>query len=434
MGGAAHDMEILMHGHGGHGHGHGAATAHGESAEDSGAPFMTADKVILLLGLVTYGIGQSILYVVFPPLVEEIGLTLSQFGLIFSISNLMLAVAAVYWGRMSDRVGRKPLLLLGLFGYALGTTIVALSLEWGLRGSPTPWVLFGVIVLARLIYAGLASAINPTATAYFADTTTRAQRSRGMALLGMSSGIGTMLGPVIGGSLAFISVIFPMYVAIALSLLAIVLIAVMLKEPEKIPVPEHEQGKKLKWYDSRILPFLIMFFCLWTFFTLNQITVAFYLDKVIGIEGSANIAQATATALFCMAIWAVLMQAVFIQKLEVGPRIMLRIGPPVFALGMLALLMANGMILVCVAFSLFGISMALGNAGIAGGASLSVEPHEQGAIGGLLSAAPILGMVVGPMLGPTLFDKLGPTVPVTVGMVAFALLSVYAFTINVPDN
>jgi MFS family permease len=419
-----------MHGHGGHGQ----PATHDNAAAESGAPFLTADKIILLLGLVTYGIGQSILFVVFPPLVEQIGLTLTQFGLIFSISNLMLALAAVYWGRMSDKVGRKPLLLLGLFGYALGTTIVALSLEWGLRGSPAPWLLFGVIVLARLIYAGLASAINPSATAYLADTTTREQRARGMALLGMSSGIGTMLGPVIGGSLAFISVIFPMYVAVALALLAMVLIALKLNEPEKPPVPEHEQGKKLRWHDSRIRPFLIMFFSLWTFFTLNQITVAFYLEKVIGIEGSASVARATATALFAMAIWAVLMQAIVIQKLQVKPGTMLRIGPPVFALGMFTLLMADSMVLVWVSFSLFGISMALGNAGIAGGASLSVEPHEQGAVGGLLSAAPILGMVLGPLLGPVLFDKFGPTVPVTVGAVAFTLLSVYAFTIKVPDK
>jgi MFS family permease len=321
-----------------------------------------------------------------------------------------------------------------LFGYALGTTIVALSLEWGLRGSPAPWILFTVIVLARLIYAALASAINPSATAYLADTTTREQRARGMALLGMSSAIGTMLGPVIGGSLAFISVIFPMYVAVALALLALLLIALMLKEPEKAPVPAHEKGKKLKWHDSRIRPFLIMFFCLWTFFTLNQITVAFYLEKVIGIEGSASVARATATALFCMAIWAVLMQAVVIQKLQVKPGIMLRIGPPVFALGMFTLLIADGMFLVCVAFSMFGVSMALGNAGIAGGASLSVEPHEQGAIGGLLSAAPILGMVVGPLLGPVLFDQFGPSVPVATGAIAFTLLSIYAFTIRVPDK
>ena len=399
----------------------------------SDGAFLTGDKLVLLLGLVTYGIGQSVLFVVFPPLVEEIGLSMTQFGLVFAISNLMLAIAAVYWGRMSDRVGRKPMLILGLFGYAVGTTVVALTLEWGLSGARAPWVLFGVIVFARLIYAGLASAINPSATAYIADTTTREQRARGMALMGMTSGIGTMLGPVIGGGLAFVSVIFPLYFAVGLAILALVLIAVVLKEPEKAAVSSQHAPGKLAWHDSRVLPFLIMFFCFWMFFTMNQIIVAFYLEKKIGIEGSADVARAAATALFAMAIWAVLMQAVVIQKMNVGPRVMLRTACPVFVAGMLALLLADSMPLVWVAFSLFGISMALGNAGIAGGASLSVEPHEQGAIGGLLSAAPILGMVAGPLLGPLLFDQFGPTAPVAAGAVAFALLAIYAFTIQVPD-
>jgi MFS family permease len=334
---------------------------------------------------------------------------------------------------MSDRVGRKPMLILGLFGYAAGTSIVALTLEWGLSGTRAPWVLFGVIVFARLIYAGLASAINPSATAYIADTTTREQRARGMALMGMTSGIGTMLGPVIGGGLAFISVIFPLYFAVALSLVALALIAFVLKEPERPAQAPHHSAKKLAWNDRRVLPFLIMFFCFWMFFTMNQIIVAFYLEKKIGIEGSADVARAAATALFAMAIWAVLMQAVVIQKMRVRPRAMLRAACPIFVLGMLAFLLAESMPLVWVAFSLFGISMALGNAGIAGGASLSVDPHEQGAIGGLLSAAPLLGMVAGPLLGPLLFDQFGPTAPVAVGAAAFAALAIYAFSIQVPD-
>ena len=78
--------------------------------------------------------------------------------------------------------------------------------------------------------------------------------------------------------------------------------------------------------------------------------------------------------------------------------------------------------------------MALANAGIAGGASLSVEPHEQGAIGGMLSAAPILGMVMGPLLGPWLFEAIGPKAPAMAGIIAFLLLSVYAFRIEVPER
>jgi MFS family permease len=135
-----------------------------------------------------------------------------------------------------------------------------------------------------------------------------------------------------------------------------------------------------------------------------------------------------------MAVWAVLMQAVVIQKLQVGAGKMLRIGCPVFVAGLACLLLANSMLLVWVAFSMFGVSMALANAGIAGGASLSVEPHEQGAVGGLLSAAPILGMVMGPLLGPWLFEAFGPQAPALAGLIAFAGLSVYALTITVPER
>jgi len=392
--------------------------------------FLTADKIILLVSLVTYGMGQSVLFVVFPPLVETIGLTKTQFGLIFSISNIVLATGAVFWGRLSDKVGRKPLLLLGLFGYALGTSMLALALEWGVRGTPAPLMLFGAIVFARLIYASLASAINPSATAYLADTTTREQRSQGMALLGMTSGIGTMLGPVMGGALAFISIIFPLYVVIGLSLLAMLLLAFKLKEPTK-HADHSKEVSKLSWFDPRVRPFLLLFFFFWMGFTMNQIIAAFYLEQQIGIEGSVNVARAAASALFAMAIFATISQLFIIRKSGLGPQQMLRIGFPAFAVGATILLFATSMIGVWVAFSVFGVSMALANAGIAGGASLSVEPHEQGAMGGLLSAAPILGMVVGPLAGPALFDAFGPQAPVLATAVGFALASVYAFTVKV---
>jgi len=395
---------------------------------------MTADKVFLLFGMVTYGIGQSVLYIVFPPLVKDIGLTLSQYGWIMSISNLVLALSAIYWGRRSDKVGRKPTLLLGLFGYALGTLGVALSLEWGVRGSPEPWLLFGVILLARMVYGSLASAINPSATGYMADTTSRENRARGMALLGMTSGIGTILGPALGGALAFISVIFPMYAAIGLALLAIVTLSVFMKEPERAPAPEGHEAKKLSPLDPRIRAFLFLFFCFWMFFTMIQVIIAFLLADQIGIQGADKVAQATSTALMSMAICATFMQLVVIQKMNITPRTMLRLGLPAFALAMGALLLATSLYMVWLSFALFGVALALSNPGITGGASLVVEPHEQGALGGLFSAAPILGMAAGPVLGSTLYSQVSMQMPMIVGLVAFLFLSLYAFALKVPEK
>jgi hypothetical protein len=65
-----------------------------ETSADS-APFMSGDKIVLLLSMITYGIGQTVLFIVFPPLVEQIGLSLTQFGLIWAASNLIIAMWAI---------------------------------------------------------------------------------------------------------------------------------------------------------------------------------------------------------------------------------------------------------------------------------------------------------------------------------------------------
>lgn len=420
-----------------HGHGHGGHARSQEPTalpEDDNQPFMTFDKFVLLLGLITYGIGQSVLFIVFQPLVEKVGLGLSEFGFIMSLSNLALALSAVYWGKKSDRVGRKPMLIFGLFGYALGTLMVALCLEWGLRGSPDPLMLFGALLLARLVYGSLASAINPSATAYMADTTTRAKRARGMALIGMTSGVGTLLGPILGGTFAFISPIAPMYVAVGLALLAIVLVMAGLKEPDKHQSMQQGEAGKLSWNDSRIFPFLLLLGFFWMSFTMIQIITAFYIEKHIGIEGVTNVQQAMMWALIAMAIAAVLMQVGVIQMLKITTRTMFRVGLPVFVLGLVVLYISDGLPLLCVAFALMGASMALANAGIAGAASLSVAPNEQGMVGGLLSAAPILGMVAGPLIGTNLFAWFGPAFPVVCSALLLTALSLYAFAVRVPDN
>jgi MFS family permease len=139
-------------------------------------------------------------------------------------------------------------------------------------------------------------------------------------------------------------------------------------------------------------------------------------------------------ALVCMAIAAVLMQTVVIQIYKINTRTMFRVGLPIFAAGLVVLYFAANLLLLCVAFSLMGASLALANAGITGAASLSVDANEQGAVGGLLSAAPIMGMVLGPLVGTNLFAWYGPTFPVLISTAVLLVLSVYALTVKVPDH
>ena len=165
-----------------------------------------------------------------------------------------------------------------------------------------------------------------------------------------------------------------------------------------------------------------------------QIITAFYIEKRVGIEGVTNIQQTMMAALVCMAIAAIAMQAFVIQMFKITTRTMCRIGLPVLAL-VWSCCTSAAMSSCFVSHSAFmGASLAMANAGITGGASLSVAPHEQGALGGFLSAAPILGMVVGPLAGTTLFEMFSPTFPVVASFGVLVVLSLYALTVKVPDK
>ena len=85
----------------------------------------TYGKFILSSGVVIFAIGQSLLFIVVAPLARSIGLTELQFGVAFSLANISLIFAGPFWGKKSDVIGRKPVFIVGLFGSALGTLMMA---------------------------------------------------------------------------------------------------------------------------------------------------------------------------------------------------------------------------------------------------------------------------------------------------------------------
>src|SRR5690606_39615763 len=125
------------------------------------------------------------------------------------------------WGRHSQVAGRRRVYLLGLAGFAVGYGALALGFQAGLAGWLTGLPLFFVLLALRFVYGAVAGAIQPAATAYIADTSDAASRTSGMALIAMSGGLGTILGPVFGGALAAVGPVFPMYAAALLAVAAI---------------------------------------------------------------------------------------------------------------------------------------------------------------------------------------------------------------------
>ncbi|HEY5676134.1 MAG TPA: MFS transporter, partial [Myxococcales bacterium] len=124
--------------------------------------------------------------------VESFGARAATVGLLMSTYSVAQFVFAPVWGRISDRVGRRPILLLGLTGSVAGYTV------FGLAG--TLWLLF----VGRAAM-GIFGATIPTAQAAVADVTSPQDRARGMGLIGAAIGLGFILGPALGGVLSNLS-------------------------------------------------------------------------------------------------------------------------------------------------------------------------------------------------------------------------------------
>lgn len=148
--------------------------------------------------------------------------------LFVSFSGLQF-VSAPLWGRLSDRIGRRPVVLTGLVGSVLSYVLFGIA-----AGNQALGLLF-----ASRLTAGVFGGTISTAYAYIADVTTADQRGRGMALIGMAFGVGFTLGPAIGGFGHSLHPAAPGFIAAGFSLIALFFAATRLPEPERHRSPEH---------------------------------------------------------------------------------------------------------------------------------------------------------------------------------------------------
>lgn len=388
------------------------------------------DRLILLVGLITYGMGQSLLFVIFAPLARQLGIEEWQLGFIIAASNLMLAFSAPRWGRVSQRIGRRTVYLIGLAGYAVGYALLALGVQLGLMGVVTAGSLFALLLVLRLAYGLVVGGINPAATAYIADTTDEKSRSAGMALVAMSGGLGTIIGPAFGGALASISPLFPMYAAAALALAAGVWAYVALPEP-----PRHAsvgEDLRLRITDPRILPYLVGWVVVFGTFTGVQTVTAAYIADRFGVTDTTEAQRTMMVAMLSMAFVTVFVQAVVLQRWKASPATMLKTGFGVMTVALLLLAFGPGVFSLYAGYALFGLSFGFTAPGLNAAGSLSVEREEQGAVAGLLSAAPTVGMIFGPILCGLVYS-LAPSSPMLGGAVLTTLVGIWFLFVNVPD-
>jgi MFS family permease len=376
---------------------------------------------ILIVSLMATSIGQSLVFAILPPLGREVNLSELQITSIIAVSALIFSIASPRWGRLSDRVGRKPIIITGLIGYTIGSVIFTTVFYAGLTGILSGLTLYGVLLVARCSQSVIMAATSPSAAAYAADHTSSDQRTGAMAKLGTANSMGTILGPAVSGLLATLGLLAPLYFAGILTAFAAVLTWRQLPTTPRPQLTARQANTRLRYTDPRVVRYIASAIGLFIGFSGIQQTLGFQLQDKLFLSGIET-AQMTGAALMVSASFTFFIQMTVMQRLKLQAGQFIR-------LGLLSALVGAGFIASFETFAILAIGMAfLGTAlglcmpAISAGASLAVSADEQGAVAGMISSCPAIGFVIGPVCAGFLYQINGSLAAVFSGTVFFIVL------------
>jgi MFS family permease len=381
--------------------------------DHSSLPKSTAEyryaRVILLLALVSVGFGFTVLFAILGPLGREVGLSELQISSIIAASSLVVFLASPRWGRLSDRIGRKKIMIFGLIGYSCGNLLFAAVFHATLVGLLLPLTGYLLLMLTRVMHASVMSAIMPASSAYMADITDLSNRTKGMGAVGAANNLGGILGPALGGLLAGITLLTPLWVASGLALITALFVIVFLpNSPTQTKKPPNKSNR-LSYFDPRILPFIIVGALMFMGMALVQQTLAFRFQDVLGLN-AVETAQTFGLAMGCSAAASLAAQIGLMQRIDLKPFQWLRIAMPILILAFGCLALADNQYFLIMAMVFQGAGMGLAGPAFMSGASMAVEAHEQGAVAGIAGSCGPLGFTVGPLLGGY-FYQIQPDLP-----------------------
>jgi len=367
------------------------------SAAAPQTPALTRATIVVAVSVFLNFTGFTLILPVIPFLVvryvpqEQVGLYV---GLIVSVFALCAFCAAPVLGALSDRYGRRPILMLSLLGSAVGYVI------FGLGGAL--WILF----LGRVV-DGLTAGNVSTMYAYVADTTAPAERGRVYGMLGAVGGLGFMLGPVAGGMLGAITPNAPLFAAAALTLGNILWVYLAL--PESVPPAVTRQ--EWRWQKlnpltqlSRVLGIAALrtpFAAAFSFFfagAMLQSNFAVYLKDVLQF-GPTGIGW----VLFTVGVMDIVSQGLFTRALlrRVGADVLARSGLFVNAVGfalIACLVFLPRLEFLLPSIVIFTLGDGLFQPAISGIIANAAPADAQGLVQGANQAQQALGRMLGPLL------------------------------------
>ena len=366
----------------------------------------------LMLVILFVSMGQSVYWQTMPIIGREFSFTEIEINTLVSISAAMFIVFTPFWGKLSDRIGRKKVLLIGLSGYVLSNVFFLYSASLGLIGTFTGFSLLMILLISRVINSAIGAASRPASGAYVADVTTEEERSSGMGKFGAANNLGTILGPVLVGTLVGLNIfdiqieqfglLTPLIVMSMIMALAALFVYFYLPD-NQINSDEEIQDTKLV-LDFNLKLLISIGVIIFTAFAIVQSVTAFYIQDRFGYNLDQT-AQTTALLLGTMALMSIVSQLTIVQKYKGGPLNLIKFSIPLFILSSVLIIFSPNFLFIYIGMAAMGLGMGLASPGYTSAASLNADKDNQGAAVGLAMVAPGIGFALGPFLSGILYSS-----------------------------
>ncbi|WP_186669423.1 MFS transporter [Sporosarcina sp. BP05] len=351
---------------------------------------------VLMFNMFIAMAGIGLIIPIMPEYLGTFGVAGQALGFLIAMFSFAQFIFSPIAGDLSDKHGRKKLIIIGLIIFGLSQLAFGLSTEL--------WMLY-----ASRFFSGLGSAfIVPPMMAFVADITTYENRGRGMGLLGASMSLGFMIGPAIGGFLSKVSLQFPFYIATIAALTAALISIFALPNPT--PRSTGEPGSKNKRENlfkqmkrSATTPYFVMLIVMFVFsFGLAnfQSTISLYVDHKYGYT-PAQIAVIITVGGFV----GVIAQTFVINKLfkRFGEMRVIQVNLVIAAFAMIGIIFVNSFFMILFVATIFFTATSLLRPAVNTLVS-KLAGEEQGFAAGMMTAYMSLGNMIGPALAGILFD------------------------------
>lgn len=364
--------------------------------------------------------------------IRLLGLAEWHGGLVVTVAGVLWVFSARSWGRLSDKYGRKFILMWALLGFAVAFLALAVYLDLAQAGVMktdavqavvwSPLLLLILLVIIRGAMGLFYAAILVANMAWLADNFPAEKRRAAMSKLGASSGTGLVFGPLLAGFLAAYNLSLPMYLAAGLVLLALLILWWKLSVSEQRNTTDKAS---LSWNDRRIrFPLLAMFLATSTIIA-AQICVGFFAMDRLMLDAYAA-ARASGQAMTGVGITLIIVQLLVVRLQHIPPKKLLITGSLLAAVGLLPLSVATSTLWLVISYSISAAGLGMILPCLQALTANSVNASEQGLAAGTLSSAQGMATVVSPLLFTMLYQWHW-LAPYALASVMMFSLSLYAY-------